>query len=756
MIGAHAPFTLDEETVDALGDLVARTSAPLHVHVAEDGTDLADAARRGTPLLERLTRMGALRPKTIIAHAVHLDAKDRAELARAGAWIATSARSNMNNAVGLAPARGPHVALGTDGIGADMVAEAQAHFFRHAEAKDGLAGEAVARLVGAQHLAALLFDGKDHPPRVAAGERADLAVLEYDPPHPAPGGEPRRARPLRLVERLRARHDRERAFRRPPAGRPRDRRACARGLRPGRGEAFVGADGRDPLDRLSMATLVPHSFEHLLRRMLAEHARTGAIYDLEAREIWRGPSPGFDLSVLNHGAPTATGLGPAAGPHAQLAQNIALAWLGGSRILELKTVQVNDQLVIPRPCIDASTVGYNVEWSQELTLEESLREYAVGWTLIHVAADLLGLPPSARATQLDVSVGYSLDGIRSDAVRTWLHALRRAKPLLEAARASLPRDLRARIAHVEVPDEPYDCVTLSTFHGCPAGEIEKIALHLLAEHDAHVVVKMNPTILGRARVDDLLRGTLGYDDLRVHAPAFDGDMTFDDAVGMMNRLEGEATKRGRTVGAKFTNTLVVDNHKTFFSAEQKQMYLSGPPLHVLAVQAAASFAEATGGRFALSFSGGIDRTNFVDTLGCGFVPVTTCTDLLRPGGYGRLPKYLKELEARMTAAGVRDVASLVRAQAGGIEDGKTGALANLTAYAARVTTDPRYAAAKNQKIPRRVGTRLALLDCITCDKCIAVCPNDANFAVEIVDGTFEAPEARRARRRGGSRGALRR
>src|SRR5579862_3071590 len=106
-----------------------------------------------------------------------------------------------------------------------------------------------------------------------------------------------------------------------------------------------------------MATIVPHRFEDLLRRMLAEHARTGSIYDLEAREMWRGPSEGFDLSVSNHGARAATGVGPAAGPHAQLAQNVLLSWLGGSRVLELKTVQILDRLEIARPCIDAQNVG---------------------------------------------------------------------------------------------------------------------------------------------------------------------------------------------------------------------------------------------------------------------------------------------------------------------------------------------------------------------------------------------------------------
>ncbi|HEY2510112.1 MAG TPA: amidohydrolase family protein [Polyangiaceae bacterium] len=184
MTGAHAPFTLEDETLEALADLSTRRSAPLHVHVAEDPTDLADAARRRTSLGARLQRMGAYRPGALIAHAVHLDARDREELARAGAWIATNARSNMNNAVGLSPATGSHVVLGTDGIGADMLAEAHAHFLRHAEAKDGLAGEALPRLVAAQRLSALLFDGVDRARRVAPGERADLAILEYDPATP--------------------------------------------------------------------------------------------------------------------------------------------------------------------------------------------------------------------------------------------------------------------------------------------------------------------------------------------------------------------------------------------------------------------------------------------------------------------------------------------------------------------------------------------------------------------------------------------
>jgi len=184
LVGAHAPFTLDDDTLDALKDLADRHHAGLHVHVAEDTTDAADAIARGTTLRARLDRLGLARPGSILAHAVHLGGEDIAALTSAGAWVVTNPRSNMNNAVGLSAARGARVALGTDGIGADMLAEAHAHFLRHAEAGDGLASESVARLVGAQRLAALLSGDGERAPRVAAGERADLAILAYDAPTP--------------------------------------------------------------------------------------------------------------------------------------------------------------------------------------------------------------------------------------------------------------------------------------------------------------------------------------------------------------------------------------------------------------------------------------------------------------------------------------------------------------------------------------------------------------------------------------------
>jgi cytosine/adenosine deaminase-related metal-dependent hydrolase len=185
LVGAHASFTLNDDTLDAIKDLADRTGAGIHMHVAEDPNDEKDAARKkGAPLAARLKRLGLARKGSIVAQAVHLDAKDAEWLMKAGAWIVTNPRSNMLSSVGLASVEGDRVALGTDGVDCDVLAEVQAHYFRHLEARDGLATETVRRLVAGQRLASFFFGDGDAPPKIERGGRADLAVLEYDASSP--------------------------------------------------------------------------------------------------------------------------------------------------------------------------------------------------------------------------------------------------------------------------------------------------------------------------------------------------------------------------------------------------------------------------------------------------------------------------------------------------------------------------------------------------------------------------------------------
>src|SRR5215467_3940288 len=190
-----------------------------------------------------------------------------------------------------------------------------------------------------------------------------------------------------------------------------------------------------------MAELNPIPLPLLWRRAVLECEREGKIFDLPKTKFFDAV-PGLDLSVQFHGHPAATPLGPAAGPHGQLAQNIVLSWLGGARIIELKTIQILDELQIARPCIDAANVGYNVEWSQELRLDQSLREYAGAAMFLEIlkASKLIGEGIPAD-TAFDMSAGYNLDGIRSPRVRSWIESMRNAGPVIDELRASLTGEL---------------------------------------------------------------------------------------------------------------------------------------------------------------------------------------------------------------------------------------------------------------------------------------------------------------------------
>jgi putative selenium metabolism protein SsnA len=187
MIGAHASFTLSDATLAACVDAVEASGAGLHIHVAEDQADEDDCRERfGMSVLERLARAGALDERTLVAHAVRVEGDEPDLVLEARATVLHNARSNMYNRVGRAPlARlGSRVALGTDGIGADMFEESRVAFLRARE--DGITDDpswVLARLGQSARVAGDAF-GEPLLGRLEAGAPADLVVLDY--PAPAP------------------------------------------------------------------------------------------------------------------------------------------------------------------------------------------------------------------------------------------------------------------------------------------------------------------------------------------------------------------------------------------------------------------------------------------------------------------------------------------------------------------------------------------------------------------------------------------
>jgi putative selenate reductase len=488
---------------------------------------------------------------------------------------------------------------------------------------------------------------------------------------------------------------------------------------------------------MAMAELVPIPLPLLLRRAFLEYQREGKIFDLPQTKFFHG-LPGLDLSVTVHGHRAATPLGPAAGPHGQFAQNIVLSWLGGSRIIELKTIQILDELAISRPCIDATNVGYNVEWSQELKLEQSLREYVSAAMFIEIlkASKLMGDVPSE--TVFDMSAGYNLEGIRSPRVRSWIGSMTNATRVIDELRGGLNSEF-ARYRDLNFPSCISDTVSLSTFHGCPAGEIESIAEFLMSEMGCHVCVKLNPTLLGQEQVAHLLHDVLGYHEIQLHPPAFENDLQWSEAIQLIPRLWRRASALGKSFSIKFCNTLVVKNHRGVFTDEL--MYMSGAPLHVLAMNLVGKFRDAVREPIPVSFSGGLDSNNVADAVAMNFIPVTSCTDLLRPGGYQRLSKYLEKLGDKMRSLGVTRIADFVlhyRGQADAARgDVHTAGLLNTPILVAEATANPRYSWEQNRGVPRKIGSKLWVYDCINCDKCVPVCPNDANFVYETAVASIE-------------------
>ena len=519
-----------------------------------------------------------------------------------------------------------------------------------------------------------------------------------------------------------------------------------------------------------MAELIPYPFAALIERMFSELESADSIFDLPSKSFFLGRE-GRDYSVPFHDKRAPTPLGPASGPQTQMAQNLVLSWLCGCRIMELKTVQILDELEIPRPCIDMETIGYNVEWSQELKLEQSLHEYIKGAMLIEIlkASGKLKMAPGFGEVIYDMSVGYDLKGIQTERVQDYIRGMKDASAVVEHYRKQIP-DRFSQFRDLDFPTNLSNSLTLSTFHGCPPDEIERIIDFLLNEHSLNCIIKLNPTLLGEERVRELLQGVMGYEAVNVPSKAFQTDTSWDQAQGFVQRLGVTADQLGLGFGVKFSNTLIVENHRSFFPESEKEMYLSGPPLHVLATNLVDRFRDRFGDHYPISFSAGIDRKNFADAVAIGLTPITSCSDLLKAGGYSRATTYFRELDSRMDRLGVNTIPDYIIKAYGNAEqalsecgknaeDSKIDScrkaleegtslleaagedlygrwlsqakLFNTQTYAENATLDQRYALVKNSKPPTKVGSMLELFDCLTCDKCIPVCPNDANFMLSI-------------------------
>ena len=233
-----------------------------------------------------------------------------------------------------------------------------------------------------------------------------------------------------------------------------------------------------------------------------------------------------------------------------------------------------------------------------------------------------------------------------------------------------------------------------------------------------------------------------------------------EALEITDRLSELARSLGRTFQVKFSNTLVVRNHRSFFPASEAVMYLSGGaaarhhPEPGREVPARA--ARRCRSRSRPAWTARTSPTAW-PSASRRSRPARTCCGRAGTGG---CPRY-DRLEERMRAWArhdrrLRGAASAGRGRPRGGAGGRARRAAGRAArgdlraasgepglYDARPappsstrrrgrapppTALPRE---QNRAAPRKIGSHLVLFDCINCDKCIPVCPNDANFVYEI-------------------------
>ncbi|MBU2439384.1 putative selenate reductase subunit YgfK, partial [bacterium] len=260
----------------------------------------------------------------------------------------------------------------------------------------------------------------------------------------------------------------------------------------------------------------------------------------------------------------------------------------------------------------------------------------------------------------NMSVGYDLEGIKTPGMDSFINNLTDASkhPVFRQYLDELDSFIRdanfPEVLHVKGKDKSLKNIssavsphiarsaTLSTMHGCPPKEIESICKYLMEEKRLHTFVKLNPTLLGYKLVRKIL-DELGFNYINIKESTFTNDLQWDDAIGMLKRLSKVATDRGCNFGVKLSNTLGTVNTLGVLPGEE--MYLSGRILFPITITLASRLSREFKGALPISYSGGASQLNVLQIFETGIKPITTATELLKPGGYLRMAEMARKLES---------------------------------------------------------------------------------------------------------------
>lgn len=437
----------------------------------------------------------------------------------------------------------------------------------------------------------------------------------------------------------------------------------------------------------------PISFSSMLFELMEEYRSNHSFYGVIVEHNWEV-------------AP----IGPAAGPHTQMAGNLIAAYAAGATYFELKTIQIlqGEELQIKKPCIYVGHEVYNIEWSTELTIEQARDEYCKAYLLIQILSKEFGLR-GVEHLHFIMSIGYDLKGIQSPSVDAFITTMGKAGmttqwqeniQYLRENSEQFQQITLDEIEQINTQDMVSNTVTLSTMHGCKSSEIQRIACYLLQEKGLHTYIKMNPTLVGKDCIR-LLLDRKGYTEIECAENIFQNDITLPMAKAIIETCKEVASHCGKRFGVKVTNTLPIKTKHGELQGEE--MYMSGPALYPISLQVLYELALMLEGKLELSYSGGVVEHNIRELLELGLSSVTVSSYLLKPEGYKNLKKLMKRSQGYHKKEGLDTQA--------------------ICALKEQVILDPLYNKKSAVTFERKEGYSEY---CAKCKNCVDVCPNRAN------------------------------
>lgn len=189
ILGLHASFTLDDDTLKKVSQLIKKLGLGIHIHLCEDKIDRSDSLAKYKNLpVDRLIKFDLLNDKSILAHGIHIINENYYSIAKSGSAIVYNLDSNLNNAVGLpelsrAPLNVP-ILTGTDGMNSNPARTLKQIFLL--SRYQGMTFDQSFELVKKVYFDQLNFIQKYFPnfSSLNVKNRADLVIWDYIPPTP--------------------------------------------------------------------------------------------------------------------------------------------------------------------------------------------------------------------------------------------------------------------------------------------------------------------------------------------------------------------------------------------------------------------------------------------------------------------------------------------------------------------------------------------------------------------------------------------